>query len=101
FTKLSYLGIISTCYSFTVPLIIFLVILYGIFLFYLDNISMMDPIQKAVINHTFGVPLPHRRKQIISCNICQLRFNSDVSQSFCIRLEICTYLLGCVIICIN
>ncbi|XP_050996289.1 zinc finger protein 385D [Acomys russatus] len=37
----------------------------------------MDPIQKAVINHTFGVPLPHRRKQIISCNICQLRFNSD------------------------
>ncbi|NXN99418.1 Z385D protein, partial [Rhinopomastus cyanomelas] len=39
--------------------------------------SQMDPIQKAVINHTFGVPLPHRRKQIISCNICQLRFNSD------------------------
>ncbi|XP_074051816.1 zinc finger protein 385D isoform X2 [Macrotis lagotis] len=37
----------------------------------------MDPIQKAVINHTFGVPLPHRRKQVISCNICQLRFNSD------------------------
>ncbi|XP_053265951.1 zinc finger protein 385D isoform X2 [Podarcis raffonei] len=40
-------------------------------------IGEMDPIQKAVINHTFGVPLPHRRKQIISCNICQLRFNSD------------------------
>nr|XP_028605856.1 zinc finger protein 385D isoform X2 [Podarcis muralis] len=40
-------------------------------------IGDMDPIQKAVINHTFGVPLPHRRKQIISCNICQLRFNSD------------------------
>ncbi|MXQ96744.1 hypothetical protein E5288_WYG020483 [Bos mutus] len=39
--------------------------------------DQMDPIQKAVINHTFGVPLPHRRKQIISCNICQLRFNSD------------------------
>ncbi|XP_038624456.1 zinc finger protein 385D isoform X2 [Tachyglossus aculeatus] len=39
--------------------------------------NIMDPIQKAVINHTFGVPLPHRRKQIISCNICQLRFNSD------------------------
>lgn len=38
---------------------------------------VMDPIQKAVINHTFGVPLPHRKKQIISCNICQLRFNSD------------------------
>uniref|UniRef100_A0A5F4W6C1 Zinc finger protein 385D n=1 Tax=Callithrix jacchus TaxID=9483 RepID=A0A5F4W6C1_CALJA len=41
------------------------------------NFNAMDPIQKAVINHTFGVPLPHRRKQIISCNICQLRFNSD------------------------
>nr|XP_014434618.1 zinc finger protein 385D isoform X1 [Pelodiscus sinensis] len=40
-------------------------------------LMQMDPIQKAVINHTFGVPLPHRRKQIISCNICQLRFNSD------------------------
>eukprot|EP00073_Rattus_norvegicus_P040336 XP_008768735.2 PREDICTED: zinc finger protein 385D isoform X4 [Rattus norvegicus] len=41
------------------------------------NFNAMDPIQKAVINHTFGVPLPHRKKQIISCNICQLRFNSD------------------------
>ncbi|XP_030619923.1 zinc finger protein 385D isoform X2 [Delphinapterus leucas] len=41
------------------------------------NFNAMDPIQKAVINHTFGVPLPHRRKQIISCNVCQLRFNSD------------------------
>ncbi|XP_062840462.1 zinc finger protein 385D isoform X4 [Anolis carolinensis] len=41
------------------------------------NFNAMDPIQKAVINHTFGVPLHHRRKQIISCNICQLRFNSD------------------------
>ncbi|KAF4799314.1 hypothetical protein TURU_055759 [Turdus rufiventris] len=41
--------------------------------------NQMDPIQKAVINHTFGVPLPHRRKQIISCNICQLRFNSDIN----------------------
>uniref|UniRef100_A0A9L0IYP4 Zinc finger protein 385D n=1 Tax=Equus asinus TaxID=9793 RepID=A0A9L0IYP4_EQUAS len=44
------------------------------------NFNAMDPIQKAVINHTFGVPLPHRRKQIISCNICQLRFNSDVNR---------------------
>ncbi|XP_075443049.1 zinc finger protein 385D isoform X2 [Ascaphus truei] len=41
------------------------------------NFTAMDPIQKAVINHTFGVPLPHRRKQIASCNICQLRFNSE------------------------
>ncbi|CAB1312162.1 unnamed protein product, partial [Coregonus sp. 'balchen'] len=35
----------------------------------------MDPVQKAVINHTFGVA-PPKRKQIISCNICHLRFNS-------------------------
>ncbi|XP_005997846.1 zinc finger protein 385D [Latimeria chalumnae] len=41
------------------------------------NFSTMDPIQKAVIKHTFGVPLPSRRKQIILCNICQLRFNSE------------------------
>ncbi|XP_078277451.1 zinc finger protein 385D-like isoform X7 [Rhinoraja longicauda] len=42
-----------------------------------QDIQTMDPVQKAVINHTFGVPLPPRRKQVISCNICQLRFNSD------------------------
>lgn len=42
-----------------------------------QEIQTMDPVQKAVINHTFGVPLPPRRKQVISCNICQLRFNSD------------------------
>lgn len=38
----------------------------------------MDPVQKAVINHTFGVPQPLKKKQIISCNICHLRFNSTV-----------------------
>ncbi|XP_028674009.1 zinc finger protein 385D [Erpetoichthys calabaricus] len=45
------------------------------------NFSAMDPIQKAVINHTFGVPLPPKRKNIISCNICQLRFNSESQAS--------------------
>uniref|UniRef100_A0A8C6SDY6 Zinc finger protein 385C n=1 Tax=Neogobius melanostomus TaxID=47308 RepID=A0A8C6SDY6_9GOBI len=30
----------------------------------------------TVINHTFGVPQPLKKKQIISCNICHLRFNS-------------------------
>uniref|UniRef100_A0A8C5F3F2 C2H2-type domain-containing protein n=1 Tax=Gadus morhua TaxID=8049 RepID=A0A8C5F3F2_GADMO len=35
----------------------------------------MDPVQKAVINHTFGVA-PPKKKSIISCNICHLRFNS-------------------------
>lgn len=39
----------------------------------------MDPVQKAVINHTFGVTMVPRKKQVISCNVCQLRFNSDVS----------------------
>uniref|UniRef100_A0A8C5N4Z0 Zinc finger protein 385C n=1 Tax=Leptobrachium leishanense TaxID=445787 RepID=A0A8C5N4Z0_9ANUR len=35
----------------------------------------MDPVQKAVINHTFGGPSP-KRKPFISCNVCHLRFNS-------------------------
>ncbi|GLD67050.1 zinc finger protein 385B-like protein [Lates japonicus] len=37
----------------------------------------MDPVQKAVINHTFGVTMVPKKKQVISCNVCQLRFNSD------------------------
>uniref|UniRef100_A0A452H6B3 Zinc finger protein 385B n=1 Tax=Gopherus agassizii TaxID=38772 RepID=A0A452H6B3_9SAUR len=37
----------------------------------------MDPVQKAVINHTFGVSIAPKKKQVISCNVCQLRFNSD------------------------
>ncbi|XP_063174189.1 zinc finger protein 385B isoform X2 [Candoia aspera] len=41
------------------------------------NFNTMDPVQKAVINHTFGVSLPLKKKQVISCNVCQLRFNSD------------------------
>ncbi|XP_068774851.1 zinc finger protein 385C [Struthio camelus] len=40
------------------------------------NFSTMDPVQKAVISHTFGVPAPLKKKQFISCNICHLRFNS-------------------------
>ncbi|XP_019120262.2 zinc finger protein 385C-like isoform X3 [Larimichthys crocea] len=39
------------------------------------NFNAMDPVQKAVINHTFGVA-PPKKKPIISCNICHLRFNS-------------------------
>ncbi|XP_037587589.1 zinc finger protein 385C isoform X2 [Cebus imitator] len=38
--------------------------------------SWMDPVQKAVISHTFGVPSPLKKKLFISCNICHLRFNS-------------------------
>eukprot|EP00079_Xenopus_tropicalis_P017579 XP_004917798.1 PREDICTED: zinc finger protein 385B isoform X1 [Xenopus tropicalis] len=41
------------------------------------NFNTMDPVQKAVINHTFGVSMPPKKKQVISCNVCQLRFNSD------------------------
>ncbi|KAM3859947.1 zinc finger protein 385D-like [Diretmus argenteus] len=39
------------------------------------NFNTMDPVQKAVINHTFGVA-PPKKKPVISCNICHLRFNS-------------------------
>ncbi|XP_047233826.1 zinc finger protein 385D-like isoform X2 [Girardinichthys multiradiatus] len=39
------------------------------------NFNSMDPVQKAVINHTFGMSQP-KKKPIISCNICHLRFNS-------------------------
>ncbi|KAK1801560.1 hypothetical protein P4O66_004614 [Electrophorus voltai] len=38
----------------------------------------MDPVQKAVINHTFGVPLVKTKRPVISCNVCQIRFNSEV-----------------------
>ncbi|XP_032639709.1 zinc finger protein 385B isoform X1 [Chelonoidis abingdonii] len=41
------------------------------------NFNTMDPVQKAVINHTFGVSIVPKKKQVISCNVCQLRFNSD------------------------
>uniref|UniRef100_A0A8C6QPI9 Zinc finger protein 385C n=1 Tax=Nannospalax galili TaxID=1026970 RepID=A0A8C6QPI9_NANGA len=40
------------------------------------NFSTMDPVQKAVISHTFGVPSPLKKKLFISCNICHLKFNS-------------------------
>uniref|UniRef100_A0A3Q3B285 Zinc finger protein 385C n=1 Tax=Kryptolebias marmoratus TaxID=37003 RepID=A0A3Q3B285_KRYMA len=42
---------------------------------FFPNFNAMDPVQKAVINHTFGVAQP-KKKPIISCNICHLRFNS-------------------------
>ncbi|TNN73618.1 Zinc finger protein 385B [Liparis tanakae] len=46
------------------------------------NFNTMDPVQKAVINHTFGVSLVPKKKQVISCNVCQLRFNSDAEAHF-------------------
>ncbi|CAL8366739.1 unnamed protein product [Lota lota] len=41
------------------------------------NFNTMDPVQKAVLNHTFGVPLVKTKRPIISCNVCQIRFNSE------------------------
>ncbi|XP_053152629.1 zinc finger protein 385A isoform X2 [Hemicordylus capensis] len=39
--------------------------------------ARMDPVQKAVINHTFGVPVAKAKRPVISCNVCQIRFNSE------------------------
>uniref|UniRef100_A0A8C4NHF2 C2H2-type domain-containing protein n=1 Tax=Eptatretus burgeri TaxID=7764 RepID=A0A8C4NHF2_EPTBU len=43
----------------------------------LSGFSNMDPVQKAVLNHTFGVAPPPRKKSLIMCTICQIRFNSE------------------------
>ncbi|XP_061735399.1 zinc finger protein 385B isoform X2 [Nerophis ophidion] len=40
------------------------------------NFNTMDPVQKAVIKHTFG-GVAAKRKQVITCSVCRLRFNSD------------------------
>lgn len=40
----------------------------------------MDPVQKAVMTHTFGPPMMKTKRPIISCNVCQIRFNSEVWQ---------------------
>ncbi|XP_062394723.1 zinc finger protein 385D isoform X2 [Sardina pilchardus] len=46
----------------------------GVSLF--PSFSAMDPVQKAVIHHTFGVA-PSPKRKYISCGVCQLRFNSQ------------------------
>lgn len=50
----------------------------------------MDPVQKAVINHTFGVPLIKTKRPVISCNVCQIRFNSEVQEHKKISKDIST-----------
>ncbi|KAG7264408.1 hypothetical protein CRUP_014317 [Coryphaenoides rupestris] len=40
--------------------------------------TQMDPVQKAVLNHTFGPVVVKTKRPIISCNVCQIRFNSEV-----------------------
>ncbi|KAF3826164.1 hypothetical protein GH733_006278 [Mirounga leonina] len=42
-----------------------------------SNYNTMDPVQKAVLSHTFGGPLLKTKRPIISCNVCQIRFNSQ------------------------
>eukprot|EP00063_Salmo_salar_P047811 XP_014022646.1 PREDICTED: zinc finger protein 385A-like isoform X1 [Salmo salar] len=42
-----------------------------------NSYSTMDPVQKAVMNHTFGPPVMKTKRPIISCNVCQIRFNSE------------------------
>ncbi|XP_038872759.1 zinc finger protein 385A-like [Salvelinus namaycush] len=42
-----------------------------------NSYSTMDPVQKAVMNHTFAPPMMKIKRPIISCNVCQIRFNSE------------------------
>ena len=42
-------------------------------------VLQMDPVQKAVLHHTLGLPPTAKRKHV-SCSVCQLRFNSQVSK---------------------
>ncbi|XP_030250384.1 zinc finger protein 385D isoform X2 [Sparus aurata] len=38
--------------------------------------NAMDPVQKAVLHHTLGIP-PTAKRRHVSCSVCQLRFNSQ------------------------
>ncbi|XP_070691653.1 zinc finger protein 385D [Pempheris klunzingeri] len=38
--------------------------------------NTMDPVQKAVLHHTLGLPTTTKRRHV-SCSVCQLRFNSQ------------------------
>ncbi|XP_075707996.1 zinc finger protein 385A isoform X2 [Rhinoderma darwinii] len=39
--------------------------------------STMDPIHKPMICPNFGFPLMKTKRPVISCNVCQIRFNSE------------------------
>ncbi|XP_073519254.1 zinc finger protein 385A isoform X2 [Phyllobates terribilis] len=39
--------------------------------------STMDPVHKPVISPNFGIPLMKTKRPVISCNVCQIRFNSE------------------------
>ncbi|XP_034384831.1 zinc finger protein 385D [Cyclopterus lumpus] len=38
--------------------------------------NAMDPVQKAVLHHTLGLP-PTAKRRHVSCSVCRLRFNSQ------------------------
>lgn len=42
----------------------------------MTGFSSMDPVQKAVLHQSFGVPASSKKK-CASCGVCQLRFNSQ------------------------
>ncbi|TNN02109.1 hypothetical protein fugu_009596 [Takifugu bimaculatus] len=42
----------------------------------LPGFSTMDPVQKAILHHTLGLPPATKRKHA-SCGVCQMRFNSQ------------------------
>ncbi|XP_043116121.1 zinc finger protein 385D isoform X2 [Puntigrus tetrazona] len=42
----------------------------------IPSFSSMDPVQKAVLHHTFSASSSSKRKAV-SCGVCQLRFNSQ------------------------
>ncbi|KAK7158355.1 hypothetical protein R3I93_009538 [Phoxinus phoxinus] len=42
----------------------------------IPSFSSMDPVQKAVLHHTFSASASAKRKAV-SCGVCQLRFNSQ------------------------
>ncbi|KAG9491702.1 zinc finger protein 385A isoform X2 [Eleutherodactylus coqui] len=37
----------------------------------------MDPVHKPVMSPNFGIPLMKTKRPVISCNVCQIRFNSE------------------------
>ncbi|CAH2224665.1 zinc finger 385A isoform X1 [Pelobates cultripes] len=46
---------------------------FGLF----PRFSTMDPVRKAVVSPNFGVPFIRTKRPVISCNVCQIRFNSE------------------------